>query len=143
MKRLSEKLRDKDALVGTSRLLVAKAVYSFTADGGEVSTITPVRTVTLPAGAVIVGATINTTTAVTSAGSATVAVGTSAGSAANSILTATAKASLTLNALINGAATFAAPVKLSAAGSITVTVATAALTAGVVEVNVLYFVSAG
>jgi len=124
-----------------TRLQIAKAIYRFAVDGGAQAEIVPKITAGLPKNAVIVGGTINATTACTSGGSATIAVGTTAGSAANSLLTATAVASFTTNALINSAATFAAPVKLSAAGSISVTVATANLTAGVVEVTLLYFVN--
>lgn len=128
--------------VGTNNMNVAHAIYSFAVDGGAIGAITPVSTVVIPANAIIVGATINSTTAVTSAGSATLAVGTTAGSSATSILAATAKASLSLDALINGVPVFATPVKMSAAGSIDVTVGTAVLTAGVVEIFVYYTVAA-
>lgn len=126
--------------IGSSALLVAHATYSFAVDGGAVSTITPASTAALPNKAIIIGGTINFTTAVTSGGSATIAIGTSAGSSTTSILGATAKASAT--GLLNSAATLASPVELTAAGSITVTVATAALTAGVAEIYVYYIVSA-
>ena len=119
----------------------AKAVYSFAADGGVQGTITPKRTVSLPKNAVIVGGSINSTTAFTSDGSATLAVGTSAGSSTTAILGATAKASLSANALINAVPVWATPVKLSAAGNITVTIATADATAGVVEITLLYYVA--
>lgn len=126
---------------GNSVLRVAKAVYSFAVDGGAVSTITPNATVSLPDNAVIVAATINSTTAVTSAGAATVAVGTSAGSSTTSILGATAKASLSADAVLNGVPVFATPVKLTAAGNVTFTVGTAALTAGVIEATIYYTVA--
>jgi hypothetical protein len=118
---------------------MAKAIYNFATDGGAVSTITPAKNVLLPDNAVIVGATINSTTAVTSSGSATVAVGTSAGSSTTSILGATTKASLSADAVLNGVPVFATPVKLTAKGYITLTVGTAALTAGVIEVIVYYY----
>ncbi len=127
---------------GTNNMQVAHAIYSFAVDGGAVSTITPVSTATIPANAIIVGATINSTTAVTSAGAATVSVGTSAGSSTTSILGATAKASLSLGAILNGVPVFATPVKMSAAGSVTFSVATAALTAGIIEAFVYYTVAA-
>lgn len=127
--------------VGINDMNVAHAIYSFAVDGGAISTITPVSTATIPANAILVGATINSTTAVTSAGSATVSVGTSAGSSATSILAATAKASLSLDALINGVPVFATPVKMTAAGSITFTIGTAVLTAGLIEVFVYYTVA--
>jgi hypothetical protein len=121
---------------------MAKAIYNFAIDGGAISTITPNGTVALPDNAVIVAATINSTTAVTSAGAATVAVGTSAGSSTTAILGATAKASLSADAVLNGVPVFATPVKLTAAGNITFTVGTAALTAGVIEAVVYYYVAA-
>jgi len=127
---------------GTSALRTAKAIYNFAIDGGAISTITPNGTVALPANAIIVAATVNSTTAVTSAGAATVSIGTSAGSSATSILAATAKTSLSANALINGVPVFATPVKMTATGNITFTVATAALTAGVIEATVYYTVAA-
>jgi hypothetical protein len=127
--------------VGLEVLGVAHAVYNFATDGG--ASCTPALNATIPANAILVGATINPTTAVTAAGSATVAIGTTAGSAGNSILAAAAKASLTADALLNGAVTMAAPVKMSAAGQISVTVATGPLTAGVVEVFVYYVVAQG
>lgn len=123
-----------------SALRVGRALYDFSVDGGVTGLITPVGTIALPAKAMIIGVTAKVVAAVTSLGSATLAIGTSAGSAANSLLTATAKASLTLAALINGAATFAAPVQLSAAGNVTFTVGTADLTAGKVEVAIYYSV---
>ena len=123
------------------RLQVAKCIYSFAVDGGVTGLITPKRTQSLPKNTVIVGGTVNSTGAVTSSGSATLAVGTSAGSSATALLAATAKATLSANALVNAVPVFATPVKLSAAGLVTVTVGTAALTAGVVEITLFYFVA--
>jgi hypothetical protein len=128
--------------IGASLMRLCHATYSFAVDGGAMSALTPASTCAMPANAVIIGATVNSTTAVTSAGSATLSVGTTAGSSGTSILTATAKATLSLNALVNGTVTLAAPVKLSAAGSINVTVGTATITAGVVEIYVFYYASA-
>ena len=126
--------------ISPSQWHVAYAKYSFAVDGGAVSTITPVGTALIPDNAVLVGATINSTTAVTSGGSATVAIGTSAGSSTTSILGATGKASFTLDALLNGVPVFATPVKMTAAGSVTFTIGTAALTAGVIEVFIYYVI---
>lgn len=128
-------------LTTATGLRSAHAKYDFAVDGGAVGAITPATSDTVPANAIIVGGTINSTTAVTSSGAATVSVGTRLGSAEDSILTATAKASLSANALLNAVPVFAAPVKLTAAGQITVTVATTALTAGVIEVWVYYVVA--
>jgi hypothetical protein len=123
---------------GLGTLGVAHAVYSFATDGG--ASCTPALNATIPANAILVGATVNVIAAVTAAGSATVGIGTTAGSTTTSILAATAKASLTLAALLNGVPTLAAPVKMSAAGQISILIATGPLTAGVIEVFVYYVV---
>lgn len=122
---------------GLGILGVAHAIYSFATDGG--ASCTPALNALIPAGAILIGATVNPTTAVTAAGSATVGIGTTAGSTTTSLLAATGKASLTLDALINGVPTLAAPVKMTAAGNISVLIATGPLTAGVIEIFV-YFV---
>ena len=127
---------------GLGVLRVARAKYDFAVDGGAQGAITLATTATLPDNAVIVGATLNSTTAATSGGAATIAVGLTAGGAADTIKTAEAVASFSADALINGTVTFAAPVKMTAAGNINITVATADLTAGVIEITLLYFVAA-
>lgn len=129
------------AASGLGMVRCAHARYDFAVDGGAVAAITPTLTAVIPDNAVIIGATVNSSTAALSAGSATVAVGTTAGSSASALLAATAKATLSIDALINGVPTLAAPVKMTAAGSINVTVGTAALTAGVIEIFVYYVVS--
>jgi hypothetical protein len=121
---------------GLGILGVAHAIYSFATDGG--ASCTPALNATIPAGAILIGATVNPTTAPLAAGSATVGVGTTAGSTSTSILAATAKATLSIDALINGVPTLAAPVKLSAAGQISILIATGPLTAGVIEIFVYY-----
>jgi hypothetical protein len=114
---------------------VAHALYDYSVDGG--ATCTPANSDTIPDNAVVFGGVVNSTAAVTASGSATVAIGTAAGSASNSILTATGKASLGLEAVV--APTCAAtPFKMTAAGKINVTIATGPLTAGQIEVWVLY-----
>jgi predicted RecA/RadA family phage recombinase len=129
---------ESNSAAGLSSLSLAHAVYNFAVDGGLVSTITPVQTAAIPANAIFIGATVNPTTAPLGAG-ASVAIGTSAGSATNSILAATAVGSLTIDALLNGVPTLAAPRKMTAAGNVTFTVSGGALTAGVIEAFV-YFV---
>ena len=114
------------------------ATYSFAVDGGAVGLITPSKTVTLPKNFVITNAIINSPTPVSSGGSATISVGLSAGSSgAAALLAATGKASFSANAQQQGvptAGTLSSAIKMSAAGSVTLTVAVAALTAGVVDV---------
>jgi hypothetical protein len=116
----------------------AFARYDFTVDGG--ATVTPSVSDVIPINAIIVEAVINTTVAVTAAGAATVSIGTTAGSSAASILAATGKASFVVATPVAPTATFAAPVKMTAAGQINFTVATGPLTAGAIEVFVLYVV---
>jgi predicted RecA/RadA family phage recombinase len=117
---------------------VAHFLYNFAVDGG--ASCTPANSDTIPANAVVFGGAVNSTTAATASGSATVAIGTTAGSAGNSILTATAIASLSLDAVVKPTC-IATPFKMSAAGQIAITVATGPLTAGVIEGWVLYAVA--
>jgi hypothetical protein len=129
-------------LITATGLRVARAKYSFAVDSGAQGLITPADSDTIPDNAIIVGGTINSTTAVTSDGSATVSIGTSAGSSTTSIKAATAKASYSADAVLNAVPVFATPVKLTAAGTITFTIGTADLTAGVIEVFLFYVVAA-
>jgi hypothetical protein len=118
----------------------ARFKYDFAVDGGAIATITPAQTDLIKANCIIMGGVIDVITTVTSLGSATIAIGTSAGSASNSLLTATAKPAASL---INSVATFAAAVKMTADGVLTLTVGTAALTAGVVEGFFFYIQAVG
>lgn len=130
------------ALTTSTGLRVAYAKYDFATHGGAQGTIAPTNSSTIPDNAILVGGTINSTTAVLSLGSATVAIGTSAGSSTTSIKGATGKASYSADATLNAVPVFATPVKLTAAGTITFTIGTADLTAGVIEVWVYYVVAA-
>ena len=103
----------------------------------SISVAVPANSDTIPANAVVFGGVVNSTVAVTAAGSATVALGTATGSAANSILTATAKATLSLDAVVVPTCA-ATPFKMTAAVKIQVTIATGPLTAGQIEAWVLY-----
>lgn len=119
---------------------VAYFTYDFSKHGGAVSAIS-VTGNGLPAGAIITSGLVHVETAVTSAGSATVSVGIAT---AADMLAATAKASLTLDALVDvipdGAATNM--VRLTAADNTAIfTVATAALTAGKIHLIVEYYVT--
>lgn len=138
LKRKQESVNPRSGVKG---LFLAKAIYDFSVDGGAISTITPVQTVELPDNAIIVGGTVNSTTACTSGGSATVSIGTSAGSSTTALLAATAVASLSADARINVVPVFATPVKLTAKGNVTFSIATATLTAGIIEVNLIYYIA--
>lgn len=121
--------------VGFHNLKVVKYTYDFSVVGGAVGTLTGP---TLPINTVVLGAKIDITTTLTSGGSATIALSLEA---ANDIKTATAVASWAAGNLAPAAgATFGtATIKTTAARAITVTIGTAALTAGVFD---LYLVVA-
>ena len=91
--------------------------------------------VTIPDNAIVIGGHVDVITAVTSDGDATVAIGLVA---ANDLLTATGKASLAIKAQLPMAAVIAAPIKLEAAKAVTVTVGTAALTAGKINGYIIW-----
>lgn len=126
---------------------IARGRFSFAKDGGAISTITLTDINgrnNIPANAIILGGTIDVITALTSGGSATISLGTSAGSSATALLGATAVASWTAGQLaLTPIFTAATYLKLTAVGSITATIAAAALTAGVFEVHLVYIVSSG
>ena len=128
---------------GTTTPKSVQAEYDFAVDGGAVSTIT-LRSApdagdnqgnTIPVGSVITHGYIDVLTAVASA-TGTVAV--TAESAAD-MLAATGQAGLTLGRKsIVPAATGATAVKTTAARSISITIATAVLTAGKFRVVLFY-----
>lgn len=126
----------------TSRLKTLQAEYDFAVDGGAVSDITlrslagDIQGNTLPSGAVITGGYLDIETAVTSGGSATVAL---KAEGAADLLAATAPASLTTGRKdIIPDSTGSATVKTTAVRSVVATVATAALTAGKFRVVLFY-----
>jgi hypothetical protein len=121
---------------GLGAVRYAKSVYDFAVDGGAVSAILPVKGATLPINAILIGALLDIVTTFTSDGSATLALGTSAGSAANSILAATPVASLTVGITTSLNTRF----KMTAAGVLQWTIATAAMTAGKAGLILAYLV---
>lgn len=126
-------------------LYVAKAYYNVPTDGGAAGTITPALSDFLPLGAIVLGGQVNSTTAFVGSG-ASLAVGfsgTIGGVAADvdAFLAATAITSLTADALLNTLFTFAAAAKVTVTGQITVTPSAATITAGVLEVFLLYVIA--
>ena len=124
---------------GGGVLRIARAKWDFAVDGGAISTITPGAdyNTLVPNVAIIIGGTVNATTAMVGT-SGTLAI------ACGGITPLTANAITALDAtddVLNVTATFASPLKTTAAGWITFTIATTAMTAGVVEVTLLYFVA--
>jgi len=91
--------------------------------------------VTIPDNAIVIGGHVDVISAITSDGSATVAIHLVA---ANDLLTATGKASLGAKAQLPMAAVIAAPIKLEAAKAVTVTVGTTALTAGKINGYIIW-----
>lgn len=122
---------------------VAKGNYKFSRDGGAVGNINlkdldGVATVKIPASAVVLSAFVHTTTACTSGGSATVDVQIEA---ANDLLAAEAVASFSLGAKIQGIpdfGTLADSVVTTAERTLSISINTAALTAGEFNVYVFY-----
>ncbi len=116
---------------------VAYFEYDFAKDGGAVGDIA-LRGDRLPNDAVITSGMIHVNTAVTSGGLATVALSVLA---AEDVLAATAKASLTLNALLDTVpvGTAATAIRTTSAGlGVTMSIAVAALTAGKITVALEY-----
>lgn len=101
-------------------------IYNFAVDGGVVSTIG--MGVFLPAGAVVHWGVAQVVTALTSGGAATIAVGWTGDTGA--LLAATAVASWSDNAVLEGVDLIVAMVKVTAIQQLAVTIATADLTAG-------------
>jgi len=91
--------------------------------------------VTIPDNAIVISGFVDVIAAVTSNGDATVAI-----HLANptDLLAATGKANLTLAAQLPMAAVIAAPIKLTAEKAVTVTVGTAALTAGKIDGYIIW-----
>jgi hypothetical protein len=119
----------------------AKMTYDFAVDGGAVSTITPTNSPTIPNKAIILGGTIDITTTLTSGGSATIALGLGSGGQAAALKAALAVASWGAGQLaIIPVFTAATYYKATAAAKLSLTIATAALTAGKFDVNVAYVV---
>lgn len=132
---------------GTTRLKEASGEYDFAVDGGAVGAIT-LRSAggaslgsELPAGSVITGGYIEVDTLVTSASSNTGTISVGSESAADLLaaaVTSGAPWSTTGRKSILPAATGATSVKTTVKRNLTITVATAALTAGKFRVVVFY-----
>jgi hypothetical protein len=124
-------------------LNVIKSVYSFAVQGGAIGALSLLddlgNSAILPPNAIIIRSFSNWTTAVTSGGSATIALG--SGAAANDLKAATAISSYTglLEGIPTGTTAAAIALGTTALGYQTsLTIATAALTAGVGSVYVWY-----
>lgn len=128
------------ALFGIGGVQVCHAEYSFANDGGgSPGLITPTNNCTIPAKSIIYGLIINWTTSGAGVANTTSVGITGTGGGAAALLAATAVASLT--GLVPGLVTFAAPIKITTSGTVTLTTAVAALTQGVCEIYVFFVTS--
>lgn len=122
-----------------------RVVYDFAKDGGATSTLT---LYTAAADLIVTHFHMYVKTACTSGGSATVSVGVNGAATAFVTVAQGAVASLTLGAFFQAnvvltegtpnTAVFPLPRKLASGGTITMTIGTAALTAGVLEFCIRY-----
>jgi len=121
---------------------VARVRYSFAVEGGAVGTI-PLHTDQIPANAVILGGFVDVVTPPTSGGAATLGIGVESGA---DIVAAAAVSgapwSTTGRKSVIPAFTGASSVRTTQARVVNAIIATAALTAGVVDVYLFYTVVA-
>lgn len=114
---------------------IAKVQYDFAENGGAVGAI--LLDLVLPDNAVIWDGFFDVVTAPTSGGSATIALGLNT---ATDLKAATAIASYTGIVALVPVGTAAAAVKLTAERQLTLTIATAALTAGKINIFLNYYI---
>jgi hypothetical protein len=119
-------------------LRVARASYSFAADGGAVSTIALTGSTVVPSGAIILATLLNVTTAPTSGGAATISVGVEAAADQQAAAAISGAPWSTTGAKWATQTFTTAPDVTTAARDISIAVATAALTAGAFDVYVFY-----
>jgi len=119
-----------------TRTYVGRAKYDFGIDGGEQGAIALANNFSLPIGAMIIGAWTDVKTAMASGGSATVAL--AVGGVTIKAATAMDDAAYTG---IDYHLARTSSALTSAAGSVSFTVATADLTAGVVDIYVEYILA--
>jgi len=135
------------SLTGTVGLSVCHAQYSFAVDGGAVGLITPANNCTIPKNAIVYQGIVEVGSTTTgSTGNVSVGLSAGAGGAA-ALLAATARGSLTTGLMFQSppvqttaSASNTSYFKMSAAGTVTVTVSTNALTAGILDIYVFYVV---
>jgi hypothetical protein len=126
-----------------------KCTYNFAVSGGAISTI-PLNDdqgnpCTLPLNAIVTNVVAYSSTAVTSAGSATISLGSNISGSTTDLMSATGKATLSQGAFTAGnpvgtAATWVGPVTTQAGSQVQVAIAAAAVTAGVVEFFIEYHI---
>lgn len=119
---------------------IIKATYDFAVDGGGIGTIQLAASLVIPTGAIIYGGLIDGITLPTSGGAATIAVGLGSGAQAAALKAATAIATYAAAALVPiiPVWTAASAFVVAADTKVSVTIATAALTAGKFSINLYY-----
>lgn len=125
-----------------------KALYDFSVLGGATGSLLLVddqgNPAILPLNAIVTNVVCIVLTAVTSAGSATVALGSNIAAATTDLMAATAKASLASGFVagvpVGTAATWVGPVTAQAGSQVQATIGTAALTAGKLEYIIEYII---
>lgn len=119
---------------------LVKATYDFAVDGGGIGTIQLANSFLLPTGAIVFGGLIDGITLPTSGGGATIAIGLGAGAQAAALKAATAIATFAAGAVlpIIPVWTAASAFVVAADTKVSVTIATAALTAGKFSINLYY-----
>jgi hypothetical protein len=132
-------LQGGNILGGTSNLQLAEATYSFAVSGGAVGDIVLPQSDTIPLGAIILGGLVEVTTVPTSGGAATVAVKVEgAGDIVAAAAISGAPWSTTGRKSVIPVFTGATTIKTTVTRSVTIAVATAALTAGKFRVVLVY-----
>jgi hypothetical protein len=118
---------------------LVKATYDFAVDGGGIGTIQLANSLVIPTGAIIFGGLIDGITLPVGVG-ATIAVGLGAGAQAASLKAATAIATYAAGAIVPIVPvwTAASAFVVAADTKVSVTIATAALTAGKFGINLYY-----
>ncbi len=140
---ISGALLQPNTAFGNTALQVCHAQYNFAVDGGGApGLITPAANCVIPANSTINNVSIRWTTPGVGATNTTSIGVTGTGGGAAVLLGATAVSSLTgqLQGLVSPA-TASGWVRITTPGTVTLTTATAALSAGVCEIYVFYFVS--
>ena len=119
-----------------TRTYIGRCQYDFDIDGGAAVVITPANNFNLPIGAMIIGAWTDIKTAMTSGGSATIAI-----AAAGTVIKAATAFDNASYVGIDAHLARTSAALTTAAGPVTFTVATAPLTAGKVDIYVEYILA--
>tara|TARA_R110000737_G_scaffold340986_1_gene364349 strand:+ start:185 stop:556 length:372 start_codon:yes stop_codon:yes gene_type:complete len=119
-----------------TRTYIGRCQYDFDIDGGAAVVITPANNFNLPIGAMIIGAWTDIKTTLASDGSATIAI-----AAAGTVIKAATAFDNASYVAIDAHLARTSAALTTAAGPVTFTVATAALTAGKVDIYVEYILA--